>query len=63
MEKNQAPQIGYITYKDNKYVSQCAYFADMNYPSRKYMEDGNFFNVLNILYQTSRMDCAWRRGY
>ena len=45
MDKNKIDKDN-ITYIDNKYVSQCAFFADMNYPSRKYMEDSNFFNVL-----------------
>lgn len=40
MEKPKEVQTDYIYYPKNQYVSQAALYADQNFPSRKYMEDG-----------------------
>lgn len=34
-------------YPSHEFIKKCAVHADMNYPSRKYMEDGNFHDFPN----------------
>ena len=48
MDKEREPQTLTYRYKQHPLVSKAALYAEMNFPCRKYMEDGNLVIFYNF---------------